>query len=128
LWEPGCKSFSWAAAGYAGAISSGKTTCGLLIGSSIAISLKHGKGLSCIPLEEETKRNAAITETADLYRDFIENFESSNCATLIDCDFAEPGEYDRYHKEQVYTNTCFRFFNHVMQRFIEADKKGAEKN
>ena len=85
--------------------------------------MQNGKGIDCIPLEDKEKRDSAVAEVADLYKDFIHNFGSSNCATLIDCDFGEPGEYERYHKDQLYLNTCLRFFDHVMQRFIDADKK-----
>lgn len=94
-----------------------------MIGSTIAIGLRNGNGIGCIPLEDGIKRDAAVKEVEGLYQDFIDNFGSSNCSTLIDCDFGKPGEYERYHKEQLYMNTCLRFFEHVMQRFISADKE-----
>lgn len=99
----------------------------MLIGSSIAIGLRHGKGNSCIPREEETLRAKSIAEVKDLYQDFIAHFETSDCKSLIQCDFSKPGEYERYHTEKLYQNTCIRFFNHVMQRFIEADKKATRE-
>ncbi|MBT4088432.1 MAG: C_GCAxxG_C_C family protein, partial [Deltaproteobacteria bacterium] len=101
----------------------GKTTCGLLIGSSIAIGLRHGKGLSCVPLEEKSQREKAIAEVNDLYRDFIDNFKYSDCQTLIQCDFSKPGEPERFREDKLYEGTCVRFFNHLMTRFVEADKK-----
>jgi len=93
------------------------------VGCTIAIGLKHGKGLGCIPLDSTEKRDLAVAEVTGLYRDFIGHFGATRCSTLINCDFSEPGEYDRYHREQIYTDTCVRFFQHVMQRFIEADKQ-----
>lgn len=125
IWDPGCQDYSWATAGYAGAINSGKTTCGLLIGCTVAIGLRYGKGFSCIPLEETSIRDQAITEVKELYRDFIDHFKSSDCQTLIQCDFSKPGETERFRDEKLYVNACFRFFNHIMQRYVEADKKAA---
>jgi hypothetical protein len=94
-----------------------------LIGSSIAIGLRHGKGLSCVPLEEKSQREKAIAEVNDLYRDFIDNFKYSDCQTLIQCDFSKPGEPERFREDKLYEGTCVRFFNHLMTRFVEADKK-----
>ncbi len=95
----------------------------MLIGSTIAIGLKHGKGINKIPLEDKSTRDKANAESSALYQDFIEQFGSTDCSTLIDCDFSQPGEHDRYLNDQLYMNTCLRFFNHVMNQFFEEDKK-----
>ncbi|NQU65834.1 MAG: C_GCAxxG_C_C family protein [SAR324 cluster bacterium] len=122
MWDPDCQEYSWATAGYSGAINSGKTTCGLLIGCSIAIGLRHGKDFNCIPLEEPSVREKAIAEVKGLYGDFIDHFKFSDCQTLIQCDFSKPGEKERFQDEKLYVNACYLFFNHIMARFVEADK------
>ena len=114
---------SWATAGYQGAINSGQTTCGLLIGSAAAIGLRCGKGKDCIPKEDEEYRNIAVKEVNSLYKDFISKFNSTNCKDLIMCDFSKPEDLKKYMDKEVYKETCFVFFNFVMNRFIEIDKQ-----
>ncbi len=117
------KEHSWATAGYLGAINSGQTTCGLLIGSAIAIGLRHGKGKVCMPKEDEEYRNSAIKEVNMLYNDFINKFNSTNCKELTSCDFSRPGDLNKYMEKEIYKEKCFVFFNFVMNRFIEIEKQ-----
>ncbi len=117
------KSYSWATSGYLGAISSGEATCGLLIGSSVAIGLRMGIGKEQFPLEDEKDRNKAIASVNDLYEDFLEAFKSTQCQRLTCCDFSKKEEIDRYMTEEVYKDKCFKFFDFVMDKFIEMEKK-----
>ncbi|UCH32198.1 MAG: C-GCAxxG-C-C family protein, partial [Candidatus Bathyarchaeota archaeon] len=65
LWDLPKEGYSWATAGYMGAILSGQTACGLLIGSSIAIGLRCGQGKKGIPEEHESERGKAIMAVND---------------------------------------------------------------
>ena len=114
---------SWATAGYLGAINSGDATCGLLVGSSVAIGLRSGKGKPCLPLEEKKERDRAIAGVNRLYTDFIEKFGSTHCQKLIQCDLSKTEDLDRYMKEEIYKHKCFNFFNFVMNSFIEMEKQ-----
>jgi hypothetical protein len=116
------KEISWATSGYLGAISSGDTTCGLLVGSSIAIGIRYGQGKTCFPLEDGKTRNKAVVEVNELYEDFLEEFKSTQCNALTQCDFSKESEGERYITEEVYEKKCFRFFNFVMDRFIKMEK------
>ncbi len=124
IWDMPQKEFSWATAGYQGAISSGQTTCGLLIGSSIAIGLRFGRGKDGIPMEDEETRKTAIKAVHKFYRDFLDEYGSAECKTLIQCDFSKPEDQARYREEEVYKDTCFKFYNYIMNRFVELDKQG----
>ena len=115
---------SWATAGYLGAIDSGDATCGLLIGSSVAIGLRSGQGKTFLPLEDVEERNKAIAGVKALYKDFIEKFGTTQCQKLTQCDFSKPGEAERYVKKEIYKHRCFKFFNFVMNRFIEIENQG----
>jgi hypothetical protein len=117
------KEHSWAAAGYLGAINSGQTTCGLLIGSSIAIGLRNGKEQNCLPIENKTLRDKAIKEVNKLYNDFINKFKSTNCKKLTSCDFSKPEDLTKYTEKEIYKEKCFVFFKFVMNRFIEIEKQ-----
>ena len=123
VWDLPLGRDSWATAGYSGAISSGDTTCGLLIGSSIAIGLRSGKEKTCLPLEDKESRNKAIAEVNALYKDFLEKFGTAQCKELIHCDFSKPDEATRYLKEKIYEKRCFTFYHFVMNRFIEMEKR-----
>ena len=123
IWGLNHKETSWATAGYLGAIESGQTTCGLLIGCSVAIGLKFGQGKECLPMEDTDERDKAVTEVNKLYHAFLKEFESTECQILTTCDFSKPEELTRYVEKEIYKDCCFKFFNFVMNRFIEMDKK-----
>jgi len=109
-----------------GAISSGQTTCGLLIGSSIAIGLLCGQGKEGIPEEHESERNKAIHSVGELYKDFLKEFGSTYCRTLIHCDFSNPEDLNRYTQNKVWKNTCDVFLKFVMNKCIEMAEKVKE--
>lgn len=123
IWGINQKEISWATSGYLGAINSGQTTCGLLIGSSIAIGLKTGQGKECLPLESMDERNIAVNAVNRLYHDFLKEFGSTECQMLTTCDFSKHEELTRYVEKEIYRECCFKFFNFVMNRFVEMDKK-----
>ena len=106
-----------------GAISSGQTTCGLLIGSSMAIGLLCGQGKEGIPEEHESERNKAIYAVGKLYKDFIKEFGSTDCRTLINCDFSNQEDLNRYIQNKVWKNTCDVFLKFVMNKCMEIAEK-----
>lgn len=109
-----------------GAISSGQTTCGLLIGSSIAIGLLCGQGEEGIPEEHESERNKAIHAVAELYKGFLKEFGSTDCKTLSHCDFSNPEDLNRYTQNKGWKNTCDVFLKFVMNECIEMAEKVKE--
>ena len=120
--------YSWATSGYLGAISSGQTTCGLLIGATVAIGLRHGQGKTCIPFEDEEERGKAVKEVNDFYRDFLTKFKDTNCQTLTTIDFSKPEDQARYMEKEIFKDTCFKFFQFLMTRFMdEAKQREAEE-
>jgi hypothetical protein len=115
--------YTWAAAGYRGAIRSGKATCGLLMGPTIAIGLRYGRDKENMPMDDMENREKAIQEVNALYRSFIDRFGTSICDELIHCDLGKPEGQQRYMEEKIYKDTCFKFFSFVMNDFIEKDKQ-----
>jgi len=124
MWDLPLKGYSWASGGYMGAISSGQTTCGLLIGSSIAIGLRCGQGKEGIPEEHKEERDKAIHAVCELYSDFLKEFGSTDCKTLSHCDFSNPEELNRYIQNKGWKNTCDIFLKFVMDKCIEMADKG----
>jgi len=124
IWELPQGDYSWAAAGYSGAIGSGDTTCGLLIGTTIAIGLRHGQGKTSLPIDEADDRDKAIADVNEFYRDFMAEFGTAHCKQLISLDMSIPEEREQFREKEVYKDTCFKFFQFVMKRFIERDKQG----
>ncbi len=119
---------SWATSGYLGAINSGQATCGLLIGCSVAIGLRAGRGKVCLPLEDTKARDMAAAEVHLFYEDFLHEFKSTQCQDIIGCDLSQPSEAERYMKEKVYEDRCFKFFEFVMNRFIGLEQKEKAKD
>jgi len=126
MWDLPLKGYSWASGGYMGAISSGQTTCGLLIGSSIAIGLLCGQGKEGIPEEHESERNKAIHAVGELYKGFLKEFGSTDCKTLSHCDFSNPEDLNRYTQNKGWKNTCDVFIKFVMNECIEMAEKVKE--
>jgi len=124
IWDMSSVQESWATSGYLGAINSGQTTCGLLIGCSVAIGLRAGKEKTCFPLEDEKERNKAVAAVHLMYEDFLHEFKSTQCQELTECNFSQEPDQERYVKEEVYKNRCFKYFNFIMNRFIEMEKQG----
>ena len=118
LWGFNRVDYSWATAGYLGAIESGCTTCGLLIGSSVALGLRFGQGKSTIPFEDKDGRDKAVKAVKEFYLDFLKEFNSTDCQTLTSCDFSKEEDAKRYMDEKIYKDKCFKYFNFVMNRFI----------
>lgn len=122
IWKIQNKGCSWATSGYLGAIISGQTTCGLLIGSVVAIGLKAGQEKECLPLEDLNARDRAVVEVAELYEDFQKEFGSTECRVLTGCDFSKTEDQKRYYEKEVYKSTCYKFFEYVMNRFIKPEE------
>ncbi len=123
LWDIPLLQESWATSGYLGAINSGQATCGLLIGCSVAIGLRAGRGKTCFPLEDEKARDQAVREVHLFYEDFIHEFKATLCRDLIECDLSQPSDAQRYMNEKVYEDKCFKFFEFVMNRFIGLEQE-----
>jgi len=129
LWDLPEKRYSWATAGYGGAIVSGQTTCGLLIGSSIAIGFRYGQGKDGVPYEFNDERIKATKAVRMLYEDFLKEFGSTHCQTIIGIDFSKPEDMKRFLRErftscQFGPKRCGVLLNFVMNRFIELTKEG----
>ena len=104
----------WAAAGYYGAINSGKTICGILFGATAFLGFMLGSDAEDAPRVKDAGRTDAIAAVNKLYRDFIVKFGETECKALTGCDFSRNGEADRYIRDQIFKETCFPQFEHVL--------------
>jgi hypothetical protein len=118
LWELPKENISWATGGYLGAILSGHTTCGVLIGSSIAIGMRHGRRKKGNPEESDGERTAAITEVNNLYKEFVNEFGSTDCKTLNQLDFTDPEAFAQWTASQGWKKTCDVFLDFVLRKYI----------
>lgn len=123
IWDIENRTHAWSTSGYLGAISSGQTTCGLLIGSSVAIGLRVGRNKACLPLEDTAARDFAVEQVGDLYEDFLKRFGSTECKALTSCDFSKAEDQSRYIEDEIYKEKCWEYFNFVMNRFCGLLKK-----
>jgi len=99
-----------------GAIGTGQTTCGLLIGSGAAIGLKCGVGNKGVPEEHMADRERAIAGVARLYRDFLKKFGSTDCRMLSGCDYSNPADIERRMHNEDWKETCDVFLAFVLTR------------
>lgn len=124
LWNIQNPEFSWATAGYLGAIMSGETTCGLLIGSSVAIGLKCGQGKDSIPEDCPSERGTAIEIVSELYNDFKEKFGSTSCKTLSTVDFSDGDQLGEYIAEKKWKSTCDLFLDFTLRKLHKIGETG----
>ncbi|MFX1515058.1 MAG: C-GCAxxG-C-C family (seleno)protein [Promethearchaeota archaeon] len=116
LWNLPLEEHSWATGGYLGAIMSGKTTCGLLIGSSVALGLRCGLGKKGIPEDYEDERNKSIQAVGELYNGFLEEFSSTECKVLSRTDFSKGEELGQYIATKGWKQTCDIFLKYVLRK------------
>ena len=102
-----------------GAISSGKTICGVLFGASIYLGYLNGKDASDAPELKDGKRMSAIKSVNELFNGFIDEFGETECTELTGCDWSKKEDVKRYYKNQIYRDTCFRQFEYVLRKCID---------
>lgn len=124
LWNLPVDTNSWATAGYLGAIGSGNTTCGLLIGSSIAIGLRCGQEIHGIPEQNEDAREKAIQAVNQLYNEFLTKFRSTDCKTLNKVDFRKGEEITEWMIKRGWKQTCDIFLNFTMRKCVSMVEDG----
>ncbi|MHA2202438.1 MAG: C-GCAxxG-C-C family (seleno)protein [Candidatus Hodarchaeales archaeon] len=123
LWNLPLKPYSWATGGYLGAILSGETTCGLLIGSSIALGFRSGQATNEIPEKCEDERNDAIQAVGELYNGFFEKFGSTKCKELSQVDFSNGEAIGEYIATKGWKKTCDIFLEFVMRKCMSIAKE-----
>jgi hypothetical protein len=124
LWDLPNEGYSWVTGGYLGAISSGQTTCGLLIGATAAIGLRSGQGKKGPPEEHESERGNAILAVEDLYNDFLKEFGSTECKTLLATDFSNKDEMIQWAIDKRYKQTCDVFLKFVFDKCVKMADEG----
>jgi hypothetical protein len=107
-----------------GSIMSGKTVCGTLIGATTAIGLKCGEGKVGTPEENESERARAIETVEKLYRDFIDEFGSTDCATLCNCDFTNDDDVMAYIRNKGWKESCDHFLQFVLKSCAMMSERG----
>lgn len=124
LWDLSFNINSWATAGYLGAIVSGNTTCGLLIGSSIGIGFRCGQERQGIPEQNENAREKAIQAVNELYNDFLSKFGSTDCKTLNKVDFRKGDEVSEWIIQKGWKKTCDIFLNFTLRKCLSMVEDG----
>lgn len=101
-----------------GAINSGRTICGVLFGASVYLGFLNGHGSTDAPAPEDGRRLKAIKSVNELFNEFIARFGDTNCTTLTGCDWSQPEDIQRYFKEEIYKETCYRQFEYAVGKCI----------
>ena len=110
--------FQWATAGYMGAINSGKTICGVLFGGAVYLGFLNGREATDAPKLEDKGRLNAIKSVNQMFNGFIDTFGHTDCASLTGCDWSREEDIQRYFKNEIYKDTCFRQFEYVVENCI----------
>ena len=100
--------YRWATAGYMSAINSGKTIYGVLFGGSIYLGFLNGMGATNAPELKNEGRLKAIQSVKELFDGFINRFSETDCTALTGCNWSKKEDINRYFKDEIYKDTCFR--------------------
>ena len=94
------------ATGFGAGVGRSGQICGALSGAVMAVGLLKGcdKGR-----EEREKRNAAYESVRQMVEDFEEEFGSSQCRVLTQCDFATEEGKGKYRREELHEKLCPKF-------------------
>jgi len=101
-----------------GAITSGKTICGVLFGASIYLGYLYGAGSTDAPQLKDEKRVNAIKSVNELFTDFKDRFGETDCRALTGCDWSNKEDRKRYFKDEIYKDTCFRQFEFAVEKCL----------
>ena len=115
-WDP--VPYQWAAAGYGGAIGSGKATCGILVGGAIYLGYLSGTGASREPGVKDDARMQAMARVSELYRKFINQFGDTDCKALTGCDWSKKEDAERFYRDKVNLTTCGKQFDYVLTALL----------
>ncbi|MFX0103492.1 MAG: C-GCAxxG-C-C family (seleno)protein [Candidatus Hodarchaeota archaeon] len=113
LWDIPVEDHAWATGGYLGAITSSHTTCGLLIGTSIAIGIHVGRDKKGIPEQFPKERDKATRLVNRLYRRFLKKFGTTDCNKITNGFIGED-----------WGKNCDACFDHVKYMMLELIEKG----
>ena len=70
-------------------------------------------------------RIKAIKSVNELFDGFINQFAGTDCTALTGCDWGKKEDIDRYFKDEIYKDTCFRQFEYAIEKCI-ADKSSVD--
>jgi hypothetical protein len=89
-----------------------------LFGGATFLGYLHGANASSAPASDDPKRTQAIESVRELFQGFIEQFGDTDCRTLTGCDWSKPEDVKRYREEEIYKETCFRYFEYCLAKCV----------
>jgi len=92
-----------------------------LFGAAIYLGYLKGANTANAPEVKDENRLKAIDVVGDLFNGFTRKFGNTDCHALTGCDWSKKEDIDRYYKEKVYQNTCFRQFEYVVEECMHID-------
>jgi hypothetical protein len=101
-----------------GAIGSGRTICGTLVGGLLFVGFFQGSNATDAPEVQDEGRTRAIGSVRRLFDGFAERFGDTDCTTLTGCDWSKKEDRQRYYKEEVYKGTCYTYFEYVLDHCL----------
>ena len=119
MWEAydlGNEDFLWAGIPFLGGIGGYQDApCGVVSAAAVSLGLRH----RC-PLDDKDRanqaRHAVRTFSANIVKEFKQNFGDITCRGLIGMDFSKPGEYQRFLDSGVWKDTCEKYVEFMIEK------------
>jgi hypothetical protein len=98
----------WALHGYGGAIRSGQSDCGVLVGGMVALGLKAGQEGEALGLTPPQATEWAGSLVKEYYDRFIAAFGTIKCRALTGVHFSVDEDVQRYYRDRALQEACLR--------------------
>ena len=82
------------------------------------VGFLNGTSANDLPELKDERRLNAIKSVNDLFNGFIGKFGKTDCTSLTGCDWNKKEDIDRYFKDEIYKDTCYRQFEYVINKCI----------
>ena len=73
------------------------------------------------PKTDDDGRLNAIKSVNELFNGFINKFGDTDCYALTGCDWSKKEDSQRYYKDEIYKDTCFKQFEYVVEKCISGE-------
>jgi C_GCAxxG_C_C family probable redox protein len=107
------------ATGFGAGIGRSGSLCGALTGAIMALGLKYGRKT----LNETEAYEKCLAKSLQLYGKFKEEFGSTLCRDLTECDLTTAEGRRKYMEQQVREKKCIRYVENSMKTLLKITKE-----
>ncbi|MEN8228374.1 MAG: C-GCAxxG-C-C family protein [Bacteroidota bacterium] len=90
------------ASGFGGGMGKQQETCGAVTGAIMVLGLLKGEQVN----NNDELKSQAYSSVKELIRDFVAEYQTTQCRELIGCDLNTPEGSEKFEKEKILERVC----------------------